>query len=201
MVSREETIAPITGLQGLTASAAGKHYERGQVVVLAAQPVAEPGANGRSPGLLMAGAEEGDRRVMIDRLRKHRTDDGDFIHDAADVRQQLAQLNAAFSIGFEWIGRADTQKRLLAGGHARDALAHAHAWREFFASHLGELRLRIEQVNVRRPSARSEARSARLWPSVKDLSPPRLQRGRDATARLARWPRGRWCCERGTPGG
>ena len=160
MVAGEETIAPITGLQGLTAPAAGEHNERGQVVILAAKPVTEPGADGRPPGLLMAGAQEGDRRIVIDRFRKHRADDRDFIHDAADVREQLSQLNAAFSIVFEWIGRADTQKRLLAGSHARDTLAHAHARREFFAGHLAKLWLRIEQVEVRRRAGLEEVDDA-----------------------------------------
>src|SRR5439155_13408411 len=148
MVSGQETVAPIAGLKGLSAPAAGEHDECRQVVVLVPQSVAEPGANGRSPGLLMAGAEEGDRRVMIDRFRKHRTDDGDVIHDTADVRHELAELDTAFAVAFEWIGRAHTQQRFLAGGHAGDALTHAHARREFVAGHLGELRFGIEQVDV-----------------------------------------------------
>src|SRR6185503_10836236 len=120
----------------------------GDVVSFAAQAVAEPGADRRPPGLLVAGSQESDRRVVVDRFRKHRTDDRNLVHDAANVRYPLAQLDAAPAIALERIRRTDTEKRLLSGSHSRDALAHPHARRKFLAGHLGELRFRIEQVDV-----------------------------------------------------
>ena len=44
------------------------HDERRQVLVLAAEAVAEPRAQARPAGLLVAGLDEGDRRVVVDRL-------------------------------------------------------------------------------------------------------------------------------------
>ena len=56
-------------LVGLVAAALRDHDdERGQVLVLAAQAVAEPGAQARPAGLLAAGLDERDGRVVVDRL-------------------------------------------------------------------------------------------------------------------------------------
>ena len=73
------------------------HDERRQIMVLAAQPVADPGAHARTAGLLAAALDERDRRIVIDRVRIHRLDDGNVVHDLGGVRQQFADPGAAIS--------------------------------------------------------------------------------------------------------
>ena len=51
-----------------------QHDERRQVLVRAAEAVAEPGAHARPAGNLAAGLNVGDRRVVVDRLGVHRLD-------------------------------------------------------------------------------------------------------------------------------
>ena len=48
--------------------------------------------------------------------------------------------------------RRHARKRLLSRGHAGDALAHADRRRQFLAVVVAQLRLVIEQVDVRRPA-------------------------------------------------
>ena len=150
VVGGEEPVAPVVPLQRLAAAAAGEHHERRQVVVLAAQAIGQPRAHRWPAGLLIARAHERDRRIVIDRLGKHGPDERDVVHDAADVRQQAAQLDAGFAVAFEFVRRAHTTQHRLARRHARDALAHANAGRQFHPGHLLQLRLGIEQIQVRR---------------------------------------------------
>ncbi len=61
-------------LVGLVAAPLRDHHdERRQVLVLAPQAIAEPGPQPRPAGLLRAGLDEGDRRVVVDRLGVHRS--------------------------------------------------------------------------------------------------------------------------------
>ena len=68
---------------GLLAAGPGRshHDEGGQVLVLGAQAVAEPGAEAGPAGELMAGADVGDGRVVVDRLGLDGLDDGDVVDD------------------------------------------------------------------------------------------------------------------------
>jgi hypothetical protein len=61
--------------------------EGGQIVVRAAEAVAEPGTNARPARLLKACLNKSDRGIVIDCLRVDRFDDTNVIRDAADVRQ------------------------------------------------------------------------------------------------------------------
>src|SRR2546422_748405 len=74
----------------------------------------------------------------------------DDIDNTADVWEQFAEFDPVFAVALEWVRRTDAQQCLLPGGHPGNALAHAHARRKFFAGHLSQFRLRIEQVDVRR---------------------------------------------------
>jgi hypothetical protein len=131
----QKAVAPVAGLQGLAATAAGEHHERGEILVFAAEPVAEPGAHGGSAGLLMAGAEESHGRVVVNRDGVQGADQGDVIDDAAGVGQQFAEFGPLAAVTFERVGRSDAQPGRLPGGHAGDALPHAHARRQFDAGH------------------------------------------------------------------
>ena len=71
------------------ARARQQHDERRQVVVLAAQPVAEPRADRGAAGDLRAGLEERDRGVVVDRLGVHRP------HDAQTRRRSSPCAAAA----------------------------------------------------------------------------------------------------------
>src|SRR5439155_23774978 len=102
----EKTVAPITRLKGLSASATEQHNKGGKIIVLAAQAVAQPCAHGGPPRLLVAGAEERDRWIVVDWFREHRTDNRDFIHDAAHVRDHFTELDSVPAIAFERIRRA-----------------------------------------------------------------------------------------------
>jgi hypothetical protein len=89
--------------------------KRRQVLVLAAQPVAEPRPHARSAGLLKPGLDECDSRVVIDRFRVHRLDDRDVVDDLRGVRQQFAHPRARLSVLRERIDRA---------GHRQQRLPH-----------------------------------------------------------------------------
>ena len=54
----------------------------GRFSLSAPEPVAEPGADARPAGELRAGLEEGDRRVVVDRLGVHRADEAEVVGDS-----------------------------------------------------------------------------------------------------------------------
>src|SRR5207237_2656373 len=126
------------------------HNDKGrQVLILAAQAVTEPGAEAGAAWLLMARLNVGDGRVVVDRLGVHRLDDGDVVHDRAHVRQQLADPSATVTTRNKVKRGGHARKRLLKRRHAGHALAHAHGAGQFGAVVLAELRLVVEQVDVR----------------------------------------------------
>jgi hypothetical protein len=67
-----------------------EHDKRRQILVLAAETVAQPRAHTRTAWLLKAGLDERDRRVMVDRFGVHRLDDGDLVDNLRGVGQELA---------------------------------------------------------------------------------------------------------------
>ncbi len=67
----------------------------------------------------------------------------------ARLRQELGEVHAGLAMLGEFEGRADAEEVLLAAGHAGDALAFADAVGQVLAGHFGELRLGIEEVEVR----------------------------------------------------
>src|SRR5437899_192629 len=126
-------------LQGLAAAAAGQHYERGQISILAAEAVGNPGAHCWPAWLLVAGAHEGNCRIMVDRVSEHGPHNRNIVRDAADVRQHSAQFGSGFAVAFKIERRTHTAKHGLARGHTSDALAFADAGWQFFARHFLEL--------------------------------------------------------------
>ena len=101
------------------------HDERRQVVVLAAEAVADPRAHAGASGLLAAGLDEGDGRIVIDGVGVDGFDDGEVVDDFGGVRQQFADPGAGLAVLFEAEEARRDGKRGLAGRHAGDALAHA----------------------------------------------------------------------------
>src|SRR6266850_605412 len=75
---------------GLGSENQNLHDERGQVLILATQPIADPRSHTWAPGLLKAGLHKRDRRIMINGFCIGRLDDGDVIHDLCVIWKQLA---------------------------------------------------------------------------------------------------------------
>ena len=102
------------------------HDERRQVLGLAAQAVAEPRPEARPAGLLDAGLDERDGRVVVDRLGVHRPDEAHVVGDLAGVRQQFAEPRARpCRAGANLNFGGDDREALLPAGHAGEPLAHA----------------------------------------------------------------------------
>ena len=78
-----------------------------------------------------------------------RADDGDVIGDARGVGQQVADPLAAVSALFEGGEAFANGEVFLAGGHAGQALALADGVGEILAVDLLQLRLVVEEVDVR----------------------------------------------------
>ena len=102
-----------------------EHDERREVIVHPAEAVISPRAHTRAAGQLAAGLEEGDRRVVVDRLGVHGAHDADLVGDAADVRKEFADLGAGLAVTGEFETARLAGEAGLRGHHARDALAAA----------------------------------------------------------------------------
>ncbi|XAM01401.1 hypothetical protein OT109_08400 [Phycisphaeraceae bacterium D3-23] len=92
----------------------------------AAQPIAHPRAHRRPAGLLVARLEEGDARLVVDRLGVHRLDDAQLLGARPGVGQQLTDVEALVRVvvvAVELEDRRRDGERGLARGHAGDALA------------------------------------------------------------------------------
>src|SRR5580765_6401618 len=113
-------------------------------MVLAADAVAQPGAETWATRLLMAGLDVGDRRVVIDCFGVHRLDEAEIVGALAQVRQQLAEPRPAAAVLAKGEHGRDAGKLALPGSHARQTLAHAHGAGQILAVVLAQLRLVIE---------------------------------------------------------
>ena len=155
VLRRQEAAAPQPRVERLIAFAGPRqqHDEAGQVGVLGAEPVGEPGADRRPAGLLRPGLDEGDRRIVVDRVGVHRPDDAQLVDDLRRVRQQLADPGAGLAVTREVELRAGHRERLLEGGHAGEALALADRLRQLLAVHRAQPRLVVEQLELRRAAA------------------------------------------------
>ena len=103
ILRRQEAVAPqareqrLVGVDG--ARLRNQHDERRQILVLAAQAVADPGAHAGPAGLLAAGLDERDGRIVIDgvgvasvlMMR-------DVVDDPGRVRQQFAEPRAGLAV-------------------------------------------------------------------------------------------------------
>ena len=126
MRRRQEAAAPEAREDRLARVLAGAlrdhRDERRQVFVLAAEAVADPRAHARVAGLLVAGVDERDGRVVVDRLGVHRFDDADVVGDRLHVRQEVADPGAVLAAAAAGPHGGDDRERGLAGGHAGEAL-------------------------------------------------------------------------------
>src|SRR6187401_2789613 len=72
--------------------------EGGQILVVAAQAVAEPRADAGAPDDLVPGVHEDLRRRVIELRRLHRADDGDLVGVLPEIGQERRQLRAGLSV-------------------------------------------------------------------------------------------------------
>ena len=147
----QEAAAPQARVQSLIgrAGSARDHYDvGGQVLVRAAQAVADPGSKAGFAELLGAGENVGDGRIMVDGLGMHRFNDGDVIGNAANVRQGFVDPRAVLAHPFELKHRCHAGERFLSTGHGGEALTVADGIRQFFPVKFSHGRLVIEHVDV-----------------------------------------------------
>ena len=154
VLGRQKAGAPQSREEGLAARLRSptrvQHDKRRQILVGAADAVRQPGARARTAGQLAAGLNEGDRRIVVDRLGIDRLHDCNVIDDRAGMRQQLAQPGAVFAVLLELEQRRGDGKSLLPGGHCGDPLAVADRVGQVLVEPVLHLGLIVEQVELRR---------------------------------------------------
>ena len=163
MGAGQEAAAPETSEQALSGAfliRRDEHDERRKVIVHAAEAVVGPSAHARTAGQLAAGLEERDRRIVIDSLRVHRADHADVIGDAADVRQQFAELAAALAVAGEFEPGWLAGESRLRGHHASDALAAADGIGQVLVELTFKLGLGVVEIEVRGAAGLEEADDA-----------------------------------------
>ena len=168
--------------------------ERRQVLVLAAQAVADPRPHAGVARLLVAGVHVGDRRVVVDRLGVHRLDDAHLVGDRLHVREQVAHPRAVLAAAPARPQRRDDRIRRLAGGHPGEPLVALDRGGDLLAVILArasacgrtDRRARSLRTGTGRgpasPSARSAA--ARQPIATRGRSEPRLPRQQRAERSL-----------------
>ena len=175
---REERLIGVDGVR-----LREEHDERRQVLVLAAEPVTEPRAHARTARLLKAGLDERDRRIVIDRFRVHRLDDGDVVHDLCRVRKQFADPRARLTVLRE-LERRLRDQQLRLPHRLRDALPLPNGIRNLCALQLHERGLVVKCLELRRTAGLMQEDDAlRLRREVR-------QPDQSAGLRIARLDRG-----------
>jgi hypothetical protein len=153
---REEAALPHAREERLRRRAAGparcEDNEARQIIVLAAEAVAQPRAKARAAGHLAAGHHKRAGRVVVDGVGVDAADDRELIGHLRRVREQLAHPRASLAVlGELEHGGRDRQPR-LAAGHRGDALAAADGVGQVLVEVRFELRLVIPHVDLRRPA-------------------------------------------------
>ena len=150
--ARQKARAPQTRVERLVARSVLRHEhdERGQVAILRAEPIAQPTAHRRTPRDLVAGAEERDRRIVVDRFGVHRAQHADAVRDLRGVRQQRTHRDAAFPVARERSERTRDLEHGLIAAHAGESLAATNAVRQRLAVQFAQLGFVVEGLELRR---------------------------------------------------
>ena len=172
MHGRQKAAAPARLAAVGVVLAREQHDEARQVAVLAAEPVAEPRAQARPADHLVAGVHEDLRRRVIELRRPHRADDRDVVGDLREMRQQLRDLRARLAVPLELERRAEQLRRAL---DEREALALDELVGDVLAVVLRQLRLGIEEIELRRRAGHEEVDDA-LRPAARTCEPPPARR-------------------------
>src|SRR5262249_34831345 len=123
-----------------------EHDEAGQVLVRAAQAVVDPRAEARPAGVVAAGVQEQYPGRVQRQVRLHGADGGQVVGAGGDVREQLADRQAAFAVAIELPG-ALQPAAVLVGGRVVDLA-------RWLPIQLGQLRLRVKRVDLRDAAVR-----------------------------------------------
>ena len=124
---------------------AAEDDEPRQVLVLGPQTVGDPGPHAREAGERHAAVEVEVRLGVLHERRGHRADDGQFVGDAADVREERADRDAALAVAGE---RPRTRPDVAVLVEHRPFGLERHR-----PARLGrQTRLRVERVDVRQPA-------------------------------------------------
>ncbi len=147
-----------------------KHDEGGQIVVHAAQPIREPRAEARFAGVHVAGIHQHDCRLVIDGVRVGGFDDREVVDHARRVRQQVAHPRSGLSIALKGPMRGRDGEMRLSRGHAGQLLVAAHGVRHVLVVRASEIRLVVEQIDLRRAARHEQIdRPFRLRSKVRQL--------------------------------
>ena len=125
-----------------------EHHEAGKVVGFRTQPVEHPRSKARTTRDDRSAVHERVRRIVIDLFGPHRTDDARLVDDAANVREELADHLSRSTERLEPVSRAHARELLSL--ELRDLLTLRQRFGHRSAAHLGELRLVVERLEMRR---------------------------------------------------
>ncbi len=153
----QEARAPLpcrNGL-GLPALADGRqHDEARQITALAAEAVVDPRTHRRSAGNRAARIEQRVRRIMVDLVRLHRSDDADVVGDRTQMRKARADLLATLPEARKRELRRQAGELLPL--QLRDRLAIRKGGGHWLSMQVGQLRLVIERLQMRRAAGHVE---------------------------------------------
>ena len=153
--------------------AALQHDEAWQVAALAAQAIRDPGTHAGPAKQAAAGVHEQLGGRMVEQIRLAGAHDADLVHDARDVRQQVADPRPAPAVLLERT-LAGQQIHAMTAVHESKTFARRVAVRDGLAVQLGEFRLVLEKLELRRPARHEQEDDAfRLSGEMRGL---RLQR-------------------------
>ena len=161
MLGRQKARAPEAveeALLGVARLGVHHHVVR-QVVIHAAEAIAQPGPQARPTGHLTAGLDVGDGRIMIDRLGEGGVHHAEFLHHASGVRQQFAHPHAVgivVVLGEAILARRERQTAFLVGRHSGDPLPVADMIRQLLAKLLLHRRLVVPHVVLTGAAAHEE---------------------------------------------
>ena len=156
VASVEETAAPEALRQRLCVpeALADQDHERGQIIIRVPEAVAAPGAEARSARLLVTGLEEGDRRLVVDRVGVHRTHEAQLTRHPTGEGHQLADPRAVLPVrvAAEAEHRRRDGEARLAAGHPGQALALPDRVGQVLVEAPPQRGLVVPQVEVARPA-------------------------------------------------
>ena len=125
-----------------------EHDVAGQVLVLGTEPVGEPRPERWTADLDVAGVHHQHRRLVVRDVGVHRANHADVVGAGADVREELADLEAALAVARELERRLHQRAGPALGGHG--------AAGKRLAVILRQHRLGIEAVHLRQPAVHEQ---------------------------------------------
>src|SRR5690606_9030009 len=124
-------------------------YEDACIFVVSALAIDGQRAYGRSSRQLMPRLKKGNGRVMVNLLGMHGLDKTKFIYQLCCIRHELTHPCTGFSVLSKVKNRRSHGKTALISTHAGEPLPSSYRIRQFLSMHIGQLRLVIEQIQLR----------------------------------------------------